>query len=544
LAFAILCLAALAACRGGENPGDTAGNYSADPGPVSHGGRIVEAMLGEPDNLIPPLSSSGASHQVSELIYVAPLRYNKNLELEAWAAESFEVLEEGRLLRFKLREDIRWFDGEPLTADDVEFTYQLMIDPETPTPYAEDYLAVASFNKTGRYAFEVRYDQPFARALVTWAHAILPEHALKGQDLLTTPLSRDPLGAGPYKLKQWDAGNKLVLTANHDYFLGRPHIEEVVLRIIPDQATQFLELKAGNLDIMDLTPQQHLIQTVGEFWENNYNKYKYLSFGYTYLGFNLRRKKFQDVRVRRAFSYAIDKDELVKGVLLGLGEPALGPYKPGTWVYNDELEPYGYQPDKARALLAEAGWTDSDGDGIRDKDGEPFEFAILTNQGNNQRIKTATIIQRRLADVGIKAHVRTIEWAAFLKEFINKGRFDAALLGWNILQDPDLYDVWHSSKAEPGGLNFIAYKNAELDALLEEGRRTVERPVREKIYRRVQEILHQDQPYVFLFVPDALPIVQARVQNIHPAPAGISYNFTEWWIPKKWRHRRQPNLVQ
>ncbi|MFW5837307.1 MAG: ABC transporter substrate-binding protein, partial [Desulfovibrionaceae bacterium] len=199
-ALAALLLLALAACGTGDRQSEKSANYSAAPGPAADGGRIVEVMLGEPDNLIPPLSSSGASHQVSDLIYVAPLRYNKNLELEPWAAESYEILEDGELLRFKLREDIRWFDGEPLTAADVEFTYQLMIDPETPTPYAEDYLAVASFNKTGTYAFEVRYDAPFARALVTWAHAILPKHALESQDLLNTPQSRDPLGAGPYKL--------------------------------------------------------------------------------------------------------------------------------------------------------------------------------------------------------------------------------------------------------------------------------------------------------------------------------------------------------
>lgn len=538
----VIAWCSLLACSGGERGGEPEANYSSAPGPAVDGGRIVQATLGEPDNLIPPLSTSGSSHAVTELIYVAPLRYDKDLQLTPWAAESYQVLEEGQLLRFKLRKDIRWFDGTPLTADDVEFTYRLMTDPKTPTAYAEDFLAISSFNKTGPYSFEVRYDKPFARALVTWAQEILPKHALEGQDLLATPLSRAPLGAGPYKLAQWDAGDKLVLKANQDYFLGRPHIDEVVLRVIPDLATQFLELKAGGLDMMDLTPQQYLFQTKDDFWRTNYNKYKYLSFGYTYLGFNLRRPMFQDVRVRQALSYAIDKQELVKGVLLGMGQPAMGPYKPGTWVYNDKLTPYGYHPDKAEELLDEAGWTDSDKDGVRDKNGEPFAFTILTNQGNTQRIKTATIIQRRLADVGIKVQVRTIEWAAFIKEFIDKGRFDAVILGWNILQDPDLFDVWHSSKAKNGGLNFVDYENAELDKLLEEGRRTVGQSKRKKIYDQVQEILHRDQPYVFLYVPDALPIVQARIQNIHPAPAGIGYNFTEWWIPKQWRQRqsRQP----
>lgn len=504
----------------------------ADFGQPVTGGRIIEAMLGEPSNMISVLSSDSASHEVAGHLYVAPLKYDKDINLVPYAAEHYEVLNDGKLLKFKLREDIRWFDGKPLTAEDVEFTYKMMVDPKTPTAYAGDYKTIKEFRLTGPYSFEVEYDKPFARALITWAHDILPKHALEGEDLLNTKYSREPLGAGPYKLKEWISGRHIVLEANEDFFEGRPRIDQVVYRFIPDQSTQFLELKAGNLDTMGLSPQQYLYQTGGPEWDGNFRKYKYLSFSYTYLGYNLRNPMFSDVRVRKAFAHAIDKEEVVKGVLLGLGVPAQGPYKPGTWVYNDKLAPYEFSPQKALSLLAEAGWTDTDGDGWLDKGGKPFAFTVLTNQGNTQRIKTATIIQERLKDIGVKIDVRTVEWAAFLKEFINPGRFDATILGWNILQDPELYNVWHSSKDFPGGLNFVGFRNKEVDDLLERGRRLLEQGKRKPIYDRLQEILHEEQPYCFLYVPMALPIVQARIQGIEPAPGGIAHNFNEWWVPE------------
>ncbi|WP_051676978.1 peptide-binding protein [Maridesulfovibrio frigidus] len=495
------------------------------------GGRLTEPLLAEPINLISALSSDSASHTVADKIFVSPLKYNKDIELVPEAAESFEILNDGKLFKFKLREDIRWTDGKPLTAEDVEFTYKMMINPETPTAYASDFLNVKEFKVTGKYSFEVTYDKVFARSLVTWAFDILPKHLLENENLRETKYSRAPIGAGPYKLKEWISGQRLILEANEDYFEGRPYIDEIVFRIIPDTSTQFMELKTGNLDGMGLTPQQYLFQTKGSSWEKDFQKFKFLSFGYTWLGYNLEKPLFKDVRVRRAISYAINKEEIVKGVLLGLGSPAIGPYKPDTWVYNDKLVPYGYQPEKAVELLKQAGWSDTDGDGIIDRDGIPFTFTILTNQGNTLRIKTATIIQNRLKDIGIDVQIRTVEWAAFIKEFVDKGKFDAIILGWSITQDPDNYNVWHSSKAVPGGLNIVKFKNSELDELLEKGRTTLVQADRKVIYDRIQEILHEEQPYCFLYVQMSLPIYQSRIKGLKIAPAGLGYNADRWWIP-------------
>ena len=187
--------------------------------------------------------------------------------------------------------------------------------------------------------------------------------------------------------------------------------------------------------------------------------------------------------------------------------------------------------DEARRLLDEAGWK-KDKDGLLERDGKPFLFTILVNQGNDSRIKAAIIIQSQLKALGIAVHIRTVEWAAFIKEFVNKGHFDAIILAWTITLDPDIYDVWHSSRAKPGGLNFTGYRNAEVDELLVEARSMTDQDRRKELYDRVQEILDAEQPYCFLYVPYALPIVQARFQGIKPALNGIMYNFDRWWVPK------------
>ena len=494
------------------------------------GGRIIIGATGEPSNLIPPLASDSASSDINNHLYVAPLKYNKDIELEKWAAEKLEIRDGGKSIFIRLRPGIMWFDGRELTADDVLFTYELMVDPATPTAYAEDYLAIREFKVLDRYSFEVTYDRPFARSLVTWALPILPRHVLEGEDLLNTKYSRNPVGAGAYRLHRWDAGRQVILRANENYFEGRPNIDEIVYRVVPDMATMFLELKSGNLDMMSLTPQQHLFQTVDEFWENNFQKFSYLATGYTYLGYNLKHPFFSDVRVRQAMVMAIDKKELIQGVLLGEGVPTIGPYVPGTWVYNEDIADYPFDPEQALEILADQGW-EMNRSGVLEKDGMPFEFTILTNQGNDLRVRAATILQYRLAQVGIRVRIRTVEWATFIREFVDKGRFDAVLLGWSTAQDPDIYNVWHSSQARENGLNFVHYKNERVDELLEKGRRNFDREVRKKIYHELQEILHHEQPYMFLFTSNALPVVHKRFMGIEPAPAGIMYNFNDWWVP-------------
>ena len=501
-------------------------------GVPARGDAIVIGSIGEPANLIPVLASDSPSHEIAGYVYNGLLKYDKDLNLVGDLAESWDVSADGLVITFHLRKGVKWHDGKEFTSRDVLFTYRITIDPKTPTPYAEDFKQVKTAEAVDRYTFRVTYAKPFAPALASWGVAVLPSHLLEGADMTKSPLSRKPVGTGPYIFREWVAGQKIVLESFPGYFEGQANVSRYIYRIIPDNSTMYMELKAGGIDMMGLSPVQFARQTENERFKSRFNKFRYPASSYTYMGYNLRNPLFADKRVRQAITSAINKDEIVHGVLLGMGQIAKGPYKPGVWAWNPGIRDFDYNPERAVKLLAEAGWSRKNGDGILEKDGKPLQFTIMTNQGNDQRLKAAQIIQRRLKTVGIEVKIRVVEWASFITNFIDKRNFEVVLLGWTIGQDPDLFDVWHSSKTGPKELNFVGYSNAEVDRLIDEGRGTFDQETRRRCYWRIQELLAEDQPYTFLYVPDALPAVSARFRGIEPAPAGLMHNFIKWYVPK------------
>jgi peptide/nickel transport system substrate-binding protein len=316
--------------------------------------------------------------------------------------------------------------------------------------------------------------------------------------------------------------------------LGQANIEKLVTRIIPDNSAQFLELMADNIDSMGLDPIKYSrIIPARPGLQKKLNLYKELGNSYTYLGFNLKHKPFDDVRVRKAINYAIDKQEIIDGVYLGLGINIASPFKPGTRWSHPTLKPYPYDPIKAKELLKEAGFADSDGDGTLDKDGKPFRFEIITNNGNKEREKTAIFIQRRLKSVGIDVSIRSIEWASFISRFIKTGDFDVVILGWGLGLDPDQFNIWHSSQQAPGQFNFIGYNNPAVDKLLERGRTELNPEKRMRIYHKFAEVLLEDSPVVYLSAGYGLTAMHKRIQGIIDPipPAGVGYDSHKWYIP-------------
>lgn len=529
-------------CRQKVNVPETATDLQAANDQPAYGDAVIEGTIGEPSNLIPMLASDSASHSVSGHIFNGLVKYDTDLSVIGDLAESWDISKDGLVITFHLRKGVKWTDGKEFTAEDVKFGFDTIVHEKTPTAYKEDFLQVKKAEVLDRYTFRVTYEKPFAPALTSWTSlVILPKHLLEGKDITKSDLVRNPVGLGPYKLAKWVSGQELILESNKDYFEGRPYIDRYIYKVIPDSATMFLVLKTGEVDMMGLTPIQHTKQTDTPFFRSSFRKYRYPAFNYTHLAFNQKHPWFSDKRVRQAMAYAIDKDEIVDVVLFGLGSPATGPYVPNTWPYNPNVRKYDYNPEKAKELLKEAGWQDRDGDGILDKNGKPFSFTILTNAGNNLRKNTATIIQSRLEKIGVKAEIRTVEWSTFVNQFIDKKRFEAVLLGWSIGLDADQYDIWHSSKTKEKELNFISFSNPEVDELLEKGRRSFDINARKKAYFRIQEILAEELPYIFLYVPDATPIVQARIKGIRPTAIGISYNQPQWYVPKPLqRHTMEP----
>ena len=498
----------------------------------SYGDAIVVSSISDARTLVPILASDSASADICGMLFNGLTKYDKDVHIIGDLAESWEILEDGLVIVFHLRKNVKWHDGVPFTARDVLFTYNKLIDPKVKTPYSGDFERVRSLEIVDDYTLRVLYKEPFAPALSSWGMWIMPEHILKNEDLNKSTFGRHPVGTGPYIFKSWKTGEKIELVSNRDYFEIRPCIDRYIYRIIPDDATIFLELQTQGVDLSTLSPLQYTRQTNNTFFREHYNKFRYPSFGYSYMAYNLSDPKFQDAKVRQAMNYAVNKEEMAKTIFFGLAEVTTGPFMKDSWAYNKDVKSAPYDVAKARKLLGEAGWKDTDNDGWLEKNGERFEFTVLVNQGNGERQRSAEMIQKYLKDVGIRMKIRIVEWNTMINEFIDKRRFEAVIMGWFLSRDPDNYDIWHSSKTREGEFNFVGYKNEEVDRLLTFGRCTFDETKRAAIYHRVHELIYADQPYMFLYSSDILPIVNSRFRNVEASPIGIGYNFIKWYVPK------------
>jgi len=510
-----------------ENRGSGLSNSSAE-----YGDMFVDSSIGDASMLNPILSTDSASADISGLIFNGLVKYDKDLKLAGDLAKSWEVSKDGLVITFHLKKDVRWQDGLPFTAADVEFTYKKLTDPGTKSPYKSAYELVKRFEVLDEYTVRVTYGAPFAPALESWGMGILPKHLLENQDINTAKFNSSPVGTGPFKFSGWSRGEKVTLKASETYWDGRPYLDSYLYRIIPDQSSQLMELKAGGIDSMVLTSDMYANLSKDKTFNEKNNTYRYTGFNYTYLGFNLNNPLFSDKKVRQAIDLGINRKEIIDGVLLGYGVESTGPFLPRSWAYNKNVSWGKFNREKAMQLLAEAGWADTDKDGILEKNGKKFEFMLMTNQGNKQRELVVQVIQQHLKKLGIKVNIRIIAWSSFINEFVDKKKFDAIVMGWQLSPDPDIFDIFHSSKINEKEYNFVSYKNAEVDKLLVEGRTTFDLEKRKKAYNRVHEIIAEDLPYVFIYVPDTLVAIDKRVQNIKVEAAGIRYNFEKWYVPK------------
>ncbi|MCK9582196.1 MAG: peptide-binding protein [Endomicrobiales bacterium] len=494
------------------------------------GDAYVSAMLGDATILNPLLSQDSSSGQINSYIFNGLLKYNKDLTIVGDLASSWSVSKSGKEIIFNLRKNVSWHDGKPFTANDVRFTYEKLIDPTVKTPYSADYTLVKKFTVIDPYTIKIEYSKTFAGALESWMMGIIPKHIFENTDININPANRAPIGTGPYIFQNWKTDEKITLKANEKYFEGRPYISKYYFRIIPDQSVQFLELRQNNIDEMSLSPDQW--NSYPEFF-TNYNKFNYPSFSYVYLGFNLTREPFNNKTIRKALAYAINKKEIIDGVLLGMGTPATGPFVPQHWAFNTKVKDYPYDPSYSLKLLKLLGYTLNPTDGYLWKNNKRFEFGIITNQGNKVRELSAQIIQAQLKKIGIKVNIRIVEWSSFISQFINKKDFDTVLLGWSLSRDPDQFVIWNSKMTGENQYNFVSYNNPEVDKLLNKGRETFNITQRKVIYNKIHEILADDLPYIFLYYPQAMPVIHKRFIGPEVAPAGLGWNSNFWWSPKE-----------
>ena len=504
---------------------------------------LIISSIGDASFLNPVLAQDSASGDINSFIFNGLIKYDKDLKnfvgelADSWKVKGGPEPE----ITFFLRKGVLWHDGKEFTADDVKFTYDKIMDEKTNTVRRSSYELVKKADVLNPYTFRVTYKQPFSPGLETWSIGIIPKHVLENVDINTASFNRKPIGTGPFRFVEWVSDEKIVVEANPQYFQGKPNLNGIVYRIIPETALNEMETLTRGVDYAGLFPYEYRRMKQVDFLRT----YSQPSLGYTYIGYNLKNPAFQDRRVRRALTYAINREEIVQYVLYGLGTVASGPFPNHLWYSNPNVKPLPYDPEKARQLLAEAGWKDKNRDGILIKDGKPFAFNLITNSGNDTRRDVGVLVQRQLRELGIDVKFELYEWSVFLKNFINVKHFDACILGWSLSVDPDAYEIWHSSQIEKG-FNFVSYRNPELDRLWEEGRREYDIEKRKNIYWRIHELIAEDQPYTFLYVPLGISALQKKFvlmdkdregkevfQEIKMEKAGLLYDLIKWYVPRE-----------
>lgn len=565
----------VAACEKGErvaaeSPGSQPALAKAEAGPPTTGDWLVIHSLSDPEQLNPLTSNDSASSEVLGYIFESLLvRDPRTLELKPLIAETRPVISKNKLsYTFKIRPDVRFQDGRPLTGADVLFSIKAIKCPLVNAPFLRVYYnSVVDAQLLDEHTIRFVTKEPyFLNESVLGGISVLPRHYYDPEDLLKSvgvreldqgsslmpdsvkrfagnfnkSYSRNPLGSGPYKFQSWKTGQEVELRRDPSYWgngkpgVEQPRMDRLRFRIINNPDAALVTLKSGGLDFMEsLTPIHHVRGTGSERFKREFQKFEYFAPTYSYIGWNNGHPIFKDKRVRQAMTYFTNRRQMIKTILFGLGEVVDGPIYFFRPEYDKGLYSHPYDPQKGLQLLSEAGWKDTDGDGVLDKvignERVSFRFEIKFNSGNTTRKSVALTLQDELKKHGIAATVRELDWTIFLDDVKNH-KFDAVILGWAMgVSEPDAYQVWHSSQAANKGSNHINYRNPRVDRILEEYRREFDANRRIELYREFQKILNDEQPYTFLFVGKWVSAVQRRFRSVEVLPGGL--RPIEWWVP-------------
>lgn len=494
-----------------------------------YGGTLVVGITGDIDSLNPLFTESASGQEITHLLLLGLADLNENSEFVPELATSWESSNDYRKLTYHLRKDAVWSDGVPITAEDVKFTYDLLMDSTVASPrqYVAEYIDRVVVEDPHTVSFE--FTEAYPDQMFDTAGEILPKHILEGADrkaLRSHDFGRQPVSSGPFVLNKWVSQQYIELAANDRYFGGRPRLDRVIFKIVPDNTSLLLQLQTGEVDMMIGVPPAE----VERLRQNNPNIEIYPVSGrvYYYIGYNEASPLFASAAIRRALTLAIDRRQIIQALLYGYGEPCLGPIPPMIdWAYNDQIAELPYDPQRARSILRQHGWRDSDGDGLLDKNGRPFSFTLKTNSGNQLKSDVGVIIQDHLKRVGIKVDLQVVEWTTLLEE-TRLRKFDAYIGGWSTSFNVDPTPIFHSSAVDL--FNNIGYANPRVDQLIERGRSEMDRTKAAPIWKELQHEIYNDQPYTFLFWIDRIVAADKRFKNVTPIPLSALYNLENWYV--------------
>ena len=505
------------------------------------GGEYRDVATSDAVSFHPYATTDTTSRGYQGMVYTGGLlRLDENtLEYIPNMADSYSISEDGLTFTFNLRQDLVWSDGEPMTVNDWVWTYEQVTKPENEYPYLSQLEFITGYEALDDYTLQITIDEVYAPALGQMSGLItpLPKHVweeLDWNDPETNPEINSPsVVSGPYKLKEWKRDQYVIFEANDNYwYKGRPNIDTQTLEIVPDSDIAYQKMKTGDTDTGSITPEN--LEEAREL--DNVTVYEWWPAAaiWSYIGLN-NREGFptEDVRVRQAISYAIDKELLTDEVMLGQGKRLCSIYPETSWVYNSDVPCYDYDPDKAIELFEEAGYTFEAGDEPRmlDENGEQLNLKFIYGPNTSKTAELiAVTVQDYLADIGVGTEIEAMEWASYLEaKNAVEPDWDMNIGAWRATIEPHImYTIWAEENIP--NLNSVAYINPEMEALFEEAGATYDTEFRKEKYQEIQNMIAEDVPYVFLYYRKAWSGQNNRVQGIEPTSLGIGWNQEDWFI--------------
>ncbi len=530
------------------------GSDSATAGEAKPGGVFIDANIADVENMNPILASETASFAVINMLFPGLVGGDPDsgaITPEGALAESWTVSDDGLVWTFKLRDGIKWSDGEAVDSADFKFTYDAVASDLVETPRKSSLDGIASIETPDPLTIIVTYESVRCDAIQNLGLGLLPSHLYKADfsDIMDSPLNEEPkVSAGPLVFKSWTRDDNLGMERNEGYWEGSPLLDGRIIKVVPDTDAQFAQLQNGEIDIMALDPDQ--LAAAREL--DNINIYNNKTDGYSYVGLNLANPEnpqagrdedgklieqephpiLGDVNVRKAIAHSLDYATIIDNVFLGQGYQIAANVLPAIdWAYDPSIAPYDYNLDGAKALLEEAGWVDSDGDGIREKDGKTLTLSLVTNAGNQVREDLGVLVQDQLTQVGFEIKFEAIDFGVMVEQMLGQ-TYDMVIIGWAGLgTDPNDDAFWSTEFDTPGsGFNFTSYHNEKMDELLANGKSVsgCKPEDRAPFYKEIQKMIHDDVPYVFISGNVGNTGYAKRWQGLDPKPWSTFYNVHQW----------------
>ena len=515
-----------------ERPADIPAPRSAVP---VEGGRLVRRLESDVSTLNYVKHSTNPEKLVLSYIHDPLVGFDQNLEIIPGLAKSWTVSEDRLTWTFELEPAATFSDGKKVTATDVVFTLGKIVDPKSQSIQLAGMFEALDPKRTRAVdedTVEVAFTEARPAQLLAFNMAVLPAHVYSRGNFATDH-DQTAIGCGPYVFVRREPGREILLERREDYWRAPPPIHSILFRIIEDRNQAWNALRTGEIDETAVLTDQWLAATRDPSIAPGIEFHRFYELGYNFMPWNTRDPQLSDPRVRRALTMALDRGLLIEQLYYGTARITTGPFTPNHWAFNPAVRPIEFDPAGARRLIEEAGWSDSDSDGILDRDGKPFEIEMLLMAGDGGSANQAQLFQEELARVGVRLNINRIDPATLFSRVL-AGEFQTTILAWSIDLDPDLFSLFHSSQFPPNGQNFVFYSNPEADRLIEEGRREFDESRRRDIYRELHRVLAEDQPYTWMVQVSTKWGVSERLRNVEQAEGfglfGWEPGPLQWWI--------------